>query len=292
MPRSFLRNEQELRPVKAPSSRSKVVRVRRAERVNRRSTSRGNVIRGAAGVTALGFAASVAVASTMPANAASSSTTLSEDTEAEADLMTGAQALAVSGSAPQGQYERADSFAVATLGTATSANLSANLPDAGAYRNDLTGTVQWPFPVGVKITDFYGSRVAPCASCSSDHKGIDFAPAEGTPIGAIAAGKVITAHQTDNGGLGVYVEVEHFIDGERVVSVYAHLLPGSIPVKVGQQINVGDEVGKVGNTGSSTGAHLHLEVHIAGVKIDPKAFIEAKNKPSTQVTRQEDSASA
>ncbi|MDO5052577.1 MAG: peptidoglycan DD-metalloendopeptidase family protein [Pseudoclavibacter sp.] len=290
VPRSFLRNEQELRPVKSGSSRAKVVRVRQAERPERKSR-RGGLVRGAAGVTAIGFAASVAVASTIPANASSSSS-VSEDTVADANLMTGAQELTVSGVAPQGQNARPDSFAVATLGSATAANLASGLPDAGAYRNDLTGTVQWPFPVGVKITDFFGSRVAPCASCSSDHKGVDFAPAEGTPIGAIAAGRVITAHQTDNGGLGVYVEVEHFIDGERVVSVYAHMLVGSIAVKPGQIVNVGDELGKVGNTGSSTGAHLHLEVHIGGVKVDPKAFIESKNKPDTVVTRPDAGASA
>jgi len=94
-------------------------------------------------------------------------------------------------------------------------------------------------------------------------------PGEGTPIQVIADGVVTKAVASDAGGLGVYVYIDHVIDGETITSVYAHMLEGSLQLSVGQVVKVGDQVGNVGNTGTSTGAHLHFEIHVNGVPIDP-----------------------
>jgi len=69
----------------------------------------------------------------------------------------------------------------------------------------------------------------------------------------------------------------------QVVSLYAHLESDRVPVKVGDTVSVGDTVGTVGNTGASTGPHLHLEVRVNGDTVDPMYFFEKLNVPGVQV---------
>ncbi len=180
---------------------------------------------------------------------------------------------------------RSEVTAVTSIGTAHAANLAAGvkLPDASTYTNDITANVQWPFPQGVKITDGYGPRVSPFGDGSSGwHGGVDFTPGEGTPIGSIADGRV--SYISESGTTyGIYVEVEHIINGERVTSQYAHLQPGSISVKVGDVVQVGDQIAKVGNTGASTGPHLHLETLIDGGTVDPMYFLKKLNVAGVDV---------
>ncbi|WP_371031385.1 peptidoglycan DD-metalloendopeptidase family protein [Pseudoclavibacter sp. JSM 162008] len=293
VPLSFARNEQALRPeVDSKTGRRGLVRVKNSESSHKK---RGALLRGAAGVTALGFAATIAVVSTMPANATSTQEdqVAGDSAAALADAVSSVpgQTLTVSGGEGT-TVEREDAYAVTTMGSATAANLM-SLVDRGTYKNDLSSTVQWPFPVGVAITDDFGPRVSPGGIGSTNHMGIDFAPAQGTPIGSIAGGTVKSVTPTDNGGLGVHVIVEHVINGQSYESVYGHMLTGSISVKVGDVVKVGDELGKVGNTGASTGPHLHLEVHTAdGNKIDPIAFLTQFNVVSTVVTMPGESAGA
>ncbi|KAB1648045.1 M23 family metallopeptidase [Pseudoclavibacter endophyticus] len=298
LPLSFRRNQAALThiaPVRTGSKRA-LVRVKRDRGGN---TRRGAALRGTAGLTALGFAATVAVATTLPAVANNSDQQSQQAADAAIGAAGGAQSLSVGSAAADVETASADSgrepgYAVATMGSATAYNTMFGIqrPDPSTYWNDPMAAVQWPFPEGVVISDYFGSRNAPCSGCSSDHKGIDMTPGEGTPIGSIADGTVVTVHETDNGGLGVYVEVEHIINGERITSLYGHLLTGSIPVKVGDTVKVGDEVGKVGNTGSSTGAHLHLEIHVEGVQVDPYAYLQEHNSPETVVVRADSSVSA
>ncbi|PPF36921.1 hypothetical protein C5E07_13515 [Pseudoclavibacter sp. RFBJ3] len=293
VPLSFARNEEALRPeVDSKTGRRGLVRVKNSEKSHKK---RGALLRGAAGVTALGFAATIAVVSTMPANATSTQEdqVAGDSSAALADAVSSVpgQTLTVAGGEAT-TVEREDAYAVTTMGSATAANLM-SLVDRGTYKNDLSATVQWPFPVGVAITDDFGPRVSPGGIGSTNHMGIDFAPAQGTPIGAIAGGTVTSVTPTDNGGLGVHVIVQHVINGQSYESVYGHMLTGSIGVKVGDVVKVGDELGKVGNTGASTGPHLHLEVHTAdGNKIDPIAFLTQFNNVSTVVTMPGESAGA
>ena len=144
---------------------------------------------------------------------------------------------------------------------------------ASTFSNYL-GSVQWPFLTGVPISDDFGPRVPPCGGCSSFHKGIDMNPGDGSPIQAIASGVVTEVSATDSGGLGVYAVIEHVIGGETVSSVYAHMRVGTLAMSVGESVSVGQLVGNVGNTGQSTGPHLHFEILLVGVTpTDPFAWL-------------------
>lgn len=147
---------------------------------------------------------------------------------------------------------------------------------ADTFRNDPTAAVQWPFPVGVPISDGFGYRAAPTAGASTDHLGVDFTPGAGVPIQIIADGVVRTVVARDDGGCGVNVTIDHMIRGQLVTSKYCHMQVGSVRVTVGQQVSVADIVGRVGNTGISTGAHLHFEIRLNGTSpVDPVAWLKA-----------------
>jgi murein DD-endopeptidase MepM/ murein hydrolase activator NlpD len=104
------------------------------------------------------------------------------------------------------------------------------------------------------------------------HEGIDFVPGNGAPIQAIADGTVRIA--TEQGGaFGVTVYIDHVIDGSVITSHYSHMQYGSLQVKAGDTVKVGDIVGKTGNTGRSYGAHLHFELIVNGTTIDPMPWL-------------------
>lgn len=141
-----------------------------------------------------------------------------------------------------------------------------------SYSTVGVGNIRWPFPSAVPISSGFGDRVAPCRYCSSNHRGLDFNPGNGAPIFAVADG-VVTAAEF-GGGYGQYVYIEHVINGQTVVSVYAHMQRNSSPLRVGETIAVGDFIGLVGNTGTSTGPHLHLEIRIGDEYVDPFAWLK------------------
>ncbi|MCS5523440.1 peptidoglycan DD-metalloendopeptidase family protein [Curtobacterium flaccumfaciens pv. oortii] len=230
-----------------------------------RSPKQGASFRRAASrVTAVGallFAAGLVVSTSLPAQAlwvpASGSTAARASSGATQSMQVGA---AADGSTARDQYTVSDATQYANV-------------DSSTFTNDPTGTIQWPFLTGVPITSGFGGRqVAGCSFCSTNHMGIDFAPGEGTPIGVIAAGTVIKV-QANDGGFGNDVWVEHDVDGKQFVSVYGHMEDNSFKVVTGQHVEVGDILGLVGSTGNSTGPHLHLEVHVDGVPVDPLAWL-------------------
>lgn len=137
----------------------------------------------------------------------------------------------------------------------------------GSYSNNPNGTIQWPFPSS-PITSGFGPRGG------GFHNGIDFFPGRGTPIGVIADG-VVSFAGVDAGGWGNYVVVTHNINGQTVESLYGHMQYGSISVAAGQQVAVGQFLGAVGDTGRAYGAHLHLEIEVNGVNVDPYAWLKA-----------------
>jgi murein DD-endopeptidase MepM/ murein hydrolase activator NlpD len=102
------------------------------------------------------------------------------------------------------------------------------------------------------------------------HAGDDLAAPIGTRIGSLSSGTVIFAGQES--GYGNKVEVRHW-DG--TVSWYAHM--SSIAVRVGDDVDPGDKLGEVGNTGHSTGPHLHLEIHPdGGPAVNPQQWLAAR----------------
>lgn len=137
------------------------------------------------------------------------------------------------------------------------------------------GEVRSPFPGPVRMSSGFGYRSAPCGACSSLHQGLDFNPGMGAPIGAVAAGTVRVSGTYFSYGNAVVID--HVVDGREVSTLYGHMIPGSSPLKVGDTVEAGEFIGKVGSSGVSTGAHLHLEVLMDGVTpIDPKAWLEAR----------------
>lgn len=146
---------------------------------------------------------------------------------------------------------------------------------SATYVNNPLGTIQWPFSVTVPISDLFGWRLPPCGWCSADHQGIDFDTGEGYPIQVIADGVVTKVNLNDDNSLGIYVVVTHNVNGMAFDTWYAHMLPGSVMVSEGQAVKVTQILGQVGNTGASTGSHLHFEVHVNGVAVDPFVWLNA-----------------
>jgi murein DD-endopeptidase MepM/ murein hydrolase activator NlpD len=111
----------------------------------------------------------------------------------------------------------------------------------------------------------FGMRRHPILGYKRMHYGADIVAEKGTDVYATGKGKVIQARY--NGGFGRVVKIDH---GYGYVSVYAHL--SKITVKEGQEVSRGDLIGLVGNTGLSTGPHLHYEVRINNKAVDPSIF--------------------
>ena len=124
--------------------------------------------------------------------------------------------------------------------------------------------------IGGRVSAPYGLRVDPFVQKYKPHEGIDFSVSRGTPVYATAVGKVVevVVRHRPNQGYGRYVVVDH---GNGYQTKYAHLQ--RTLVKEGQRINRHDTIGLVGDTGRSTGPHLHYEVIKDGKKLNPDFYI-------------------
>ena len=131
----------------------------------------------------------------------------------------------------------------------------------------LVGIFTLPIP-GARLGSPYGMRIDPLTGGGGFHPGVDFEASAGTPIGAAGAGLVVMAG--DCGGYGNCVVIDH---GNQLATVYGH--QRTLIAKVGDQVTVGQVIGLVGSTGLSTGPHLHFEVRLRGVPIDPVSTLGA-----------------
>ena len=126
-------------------------------------------------------------------------------------------------------------------------------------------------PVEGKITSEFGYRTLPVKGASTNHSGIDIGVPIGTPIKAIADGKVIAA----NGGMRGYgngIFIDHgIINKKRIVSEYGHL--SCFLVKTGDKVKQGQIIAKSGNTGISSGPHLHITIRENNIPVNPKKYI-------------------
>ncbi len=133
------------------------------------------------------------------------------------------------------------------------------------------GTVSIPsrMPVeGVRLTSDYGMRYHPVLGGRRAHKGVDLAGPLGTPVHASADAVVSKAEWFSSYGL--YVSLEH---GADIQTRYGHM--SRLNVFAGQQVHKGDVIGYIGTTGRSTGPHLHYEVRIGGVAVNPIPYMQA-----------------
>ena len=117
------------------------------------------------------------------------------------------------------------------------------------------------------ITSEYGYRTNPITGEYSKHTGLDIGMAEGTQIHSCMSGSVQTFN-SGNSGFGLHLTVTH----GKYKTLYAHC--SEILVQDGQKINAGDVIAKVGNTGNSTGPHLHLEYFVNGERKNPKIYLK------------------
>ena len=121
------------------------------------------------------------------------------------------------------------------------------------------------------ISSEFGKRRNPISGEWKDHKGIDLAAAEGTPVFAIKDGEIAWCIENDE-TFGNYVVINH--DKGTMTSIYAHL--SKINVEQYEIVKKGDIIGYVGSTGMATGPHLHFEIRRDGVAQDPMSSLRLK----------------
>jgi murein DD-endopeptidase MepM/ murein hydrolase activator NlpD len=119
----------------------------------------------------------------------------------------------------------------------------------------------------IRFSSGFGYRTHPIFKIRKFHKGIDLTALKGSPIYSTAKGKVIIANNFHD-GYGNKVVIDH---GYGYKTVYAHL--HKIEVKIGQEMDLGSLIGQVGNTGISVSPHLHYEVRLNDVVINPLDFV-------------------
>ncbi len=133
-------------------------------------------------------------------------------------------------------------------------------------RQSLWASTPSIWPTSGWLSSTFGKRISPFSGRLQNHNGIDIAARPGTPIIAPASG--VVSYSRFNGGFGRFLKINH---GYGIVTHYGHL--SKIAVKVGQKVKRGDVIAYVGNTGLSTGPHLHYEVSVNKVAIDPMRYI-------------------
>lgn len=124
---------------------------------------------------------------------------------------------------------------------------------------------------GRAVTSTFGPRRDPLLGTMALHSGMDFRSSVGSPVQATGSGKVV--HAGWNGGYGKMVEIDH---GDGFTTRFAHM--SRVLVKEGDMVEAGDLLGASGNTGRSTGPHLHYELRRNGQALDPLPFIRVGRK--------------
>ena len=135
-------------------------------------------------------------------------------------------------------------------------------PDAKRWRCVLPGCAG-------RIVSGFGLRMPPGGIGSTFHQGVDFAVPIGTPLIAMRPGFVVAAGPVD--GLGTRIEIDY---GAGLHVIYGHM--STISVLPRQTVTDGELVGWSGNTGRSTGPHLHFEVRVNGTAINPEPWLRAR----------------
>lgn len=140
------------------------------------------------------------------------------------------------------------------------------LTEAVQSRQSLWASTPSIWPTTGWLTSGYGNRVSPFTGRVSKHNGIDIASRQDTPVIAPAAG--VVSYTGFDSGLGKLIKINH---GYGIMTYYGHLAKAA--VKVGQKIKRGDVIAYVGSTGLSTGPHLHYEIYVNDVPVNPMRYI-------------------
>ncbi|TDW30009.1 M23 family metallopeptidase [Cryobacterium psychrophilum] len=133
-------------------------------------------------------------------------------------------------------------------------------------------TQRWALPTVGGITDVFGPRpTRPLPTVGDFHRGTDIGAACGATVHAATSGVVSSV-----GPLGTYgnwIVIDH---GAGLQTGYAHLATGELLVSVGDSVAAGEVIADVGRTGAATGCHLHVEVRVDGLRVDPQPFLAAR----------------
>jgi murein DD-endopeptidase MepM/ murein hydrolase activator NlpD len=136
------------------------------------------------------------------------------------------------------------------------------------FSNERSWSERFERPCGGTISSYFGTRRAyNDGPYTSYHGGVDFRGATGTPVYAPVGGTVVLADPLTVRGNGVMLD-----HGWGVLTGYWHL--SSIEVEVGQRVEQGDLIARIGNTGLSTGSHLHWEMWVGGVNVNPLQWLD------------------
>ena len=154
----------------------------------------------------------------------------------------------------------------ARAAAAAAASAAAAAAGAGAV-----GAGGWALPAAGRITSSFGWRVSPTNGASSNHQGTDIGARCGAPIYAAFGGTVVYSGR--NGGYGNFILISH---GSGIQTAYAHIVDGGLLVGYGAGVSAGQQIARVGTTGTSTGCHLHFEVRVNGVARDSVPFMSAR----------------
>ncbi len=139
--------------------------------------------------------------------------------------------------------------------------------DSLAAHRDLLESTPSILPTDGRLTSrFTSARLHPIHNRELPHEGIDIAAPRGTPIMAAAKGRVSFAGRRS--GYGLLVEIDH---GYGYSTLYGHA--SELLVRIGQTVERGEVIARVGNTGLATSPHLHYEVRIAGRPVNPLSYI-------------------
>lgn len=140
----------------------------------------------------------------------------------------------------------------------------------GRFKDKLKSTGHYIWPTEGVITSEFGYRDAPTAGASTNHPAIDIGAPAGSPVIAADGGTVISAGWA--GGYGKQVTIQH---DDGTITYYSHL--SWWDANVGDTVAQGQEIGKVGSTGNSTGPHLDFKVEINGEPVNPIDYLESKD---------------
>ncbi|ESK38765.1 hypothetical protein P256_01584 [Acinetobacter nectaris CIP 110549] len=153
------------------------------------------------------------------------------------------------------------------LDTKKSSNIATNVASKNTKFSEKNAVMQWlkqhPLP-NTRMSSDFGERIM--FGKREGHSGVDFAAPTGTPIFASGSGLVVRAGWVT--GYGQFIEINH---GNGYLTRYGHA--SRLLVKVGDRVDAGDEIAKVGCTGRCTGAHLHYEIVLDGKRKNPETYL-------------------
>lgn len=199
--------------------------------------------------------------------ASAAATALAEQQAHQIEL--GAQLAVLTAATAQTESDYATGVELARQ--AAAARLATQL--AAAPRAGQIAASGWARPSAGHISSPYGWRVDPYNGIPALHEGTDLAPGCGSPIYAAHSGTVVLAGPY--GGYGNYIRIRDSDDGS-YMTAYGHIVDGGILVHIGQTVQAGQNIARVGSTGWSTGCHLHFEVYHNGGTQDPVPFMRSQ----------------